>query len=119
MKFDVKALVKSAASTNAQYSNILYNYNGVDYIHAAILFSGGGKNYSVVENQITSSFNHAFTEYNVKLSELVDDKGQNQGYLQTMAGNEPFYFLIYNKNSTFTYEIQFNMTDKYSCLYQD
>ena len=117
MKFDVKALVKSAASTNAQYSDILYNYGGVDYVHAGIAFFGGGKNYSVVENLITSDFNHKFTEYNVKLSELVDDKGQNQGYLQTAAGNEPFYFLIYNKNSTFTYQTQLNMTDKYSCLY--
>ena len=117
MKFDVKALVKSAASTNAQYSNILYNYGGADYVHAGIAFFGGGKNYSIVENKITSTFNHTFTEYNVKLSELVDDKGQNQGYLQTAAGNEPFYFLIYNKNSTFTYETQLNMADKYSCLY--
>ena len=117
MKFDIKALLKCAASTNAQYSNILLDYNGTEYIHAGILFSGGGKNYSVVENQITSSFNHTFTEYNVKLSELVDDEGQNQGYLQTMAGNEPFYFLIYNKDSTFTYETQINMTSKYDCLY--
>lgn len=117
MKFDVKALVKSAAATNAQYSNILFNYGGADYVHAGIAFFGGGKNYSVVENQITSNFNHTFTEYNVKLSELVDDEGKNQGYLQTAAGNEPFYFLIYNKNSTFTYETQLNMTDKYSCLY--
>ncbi len=117
MKFDVKALVKSAATTNAQYSNILFNYGGEDYVHAGIAFFGGGKNYSVVENKITSSFNHTFTEYNVKLSELVDDEGKNQGYLQTAAGNEPFYFLIYNKNSTFTYETQLGMTDKYSCLY--
>ena len=117
MKFDVKALVKSAAKTNAQYSNILYNYGGTEYVHAGIAFFGGGKNYSVVENKITSNFNHTFTEYNVKLSELVDDEGKNQGYLQTAAGNEPFYFLIYNKNSTFTYETQLNMTDKYSCLY--
>lgn len=117
MKFDVKALVKSAATTNAQYSNILFNYGGEDYVHAGIAFFGGGKNYSVVENKITSNFNHTFTEYNVKLSELVDDEGKNQGYLQTAAGNEPFYFLIYNKDSTFTYETQLGMTDKYSCLY--
>ena len=117
MKFDVKALVKSAATTNAQYSNILFNYGGEDYVHAGIAFFGGGKNYSVVENKITSNFNHTFTEYNVRLTELVDDEGTKQGYLETAAGNEPFYFLIYNKNSTFTYETQLNMTDKYSCLY--
>lgn len=117
MKFDVKALVKSAAKSTPAYSNILFNYGGTDYVHSGIAFFGGGKNYSVVENKITSDFNHKFTEYIVKLSDLVDDEGKNQGYLQTAAGNEPFYFLIYNMNSTFTYETQLNMVDRYSCLY--
>ena len=118
MKFDIKMLIESAAKSSPAYANIFYKYQGVDYVHAGILFCGGGKNYSVVENKITD-FGYSFNEYNVKLSELKDDKGQNQGYLQTVAGNEPFYFLIYDKNCGFTYETQLNITDKYSCLYKN
>ena len=117
MEFNVRTLVKSAAKSTPAYANILYNYQGVDYVHAGIAFFGGGKNYSVVENKITD-FGYSFNEYNVKLSELTDDKGQNQGYLQTAAGNEPFYFLIYDKTCGFTYETQLNLANKYDCLYK-
>ena len=112
IKFDVKGIIKNAAKTEG-YSNILYNYGGKDYVHAGIVFFGGGKNYGVVENNITSGFNHTFSEYNVTLREL-----EGQGYLETAAGSEAFYFLVYNKNSTFTYETQLNMTNKYECLYK-
>ena len=116
MEFNVRTLVKSAAKSTPAYANILYNYEGVDYVHAGIAFFGGGKNYSVVENLITQ-FPYNFNEYNVKLSELTDDKGQNQGYLQTAAGNEAFYFLIYDKTCGFTYDKQVSLEGKYDCLY--
>ena len=119
IKFDIKMLIESAAKSNPAYQNILYNYDAVDYVHAGIMFCGGGKNYSIVENKITSDFNHKLNEYNIKLSNIVDEEGMNQGYLQTVSGNEPFYFLIYNSNSTFTYETQLNLVDRYSCLYDD
>ena len=119
IKFDIKMLIESAAKSNPAYQNILYNYDAVDYVHAGIMFCGGGKNYSIVENKITSDFNHKLDEYNIMLSNIVDEEGMNQGYLQTVSGNEPFYFLIYNSNSTFTYENQLNIVDRYSCLYDD
>ena len=95
------------------YSNILFRFEGKDYMHTGIVLFGGGKNYSVVENLITSDFNHTFSEYNVTLREL-----EGQGYLETASGGEAFYFIAYNKNSTFTYVTQITMTDKYSCLYK-
>ena len=112
LKFDVKQIIKDAAKTEG-YSNILYTYEGKEYVHAGIVIFGGGKNYGVVENLITSGFNHAFSEYNVTLREL-----EGQGYLETASGGEAFYFIAYNKNSTFTYVTQITMTDKYDCLYK-
>lgn len=109
---DLYQLVSKAATTPT-YSNLLYNYGGVDYIHAGIVFFGGGKNYSVVENAITSEFNHQFQNYEVRLS----DEALGQGYLETAAGKQPFYFFIYDRSGTFTYDVQLNLTDRYSCLY--
>ena len=117
MEFNVRTLVKSAAQSTPAYANILFNYQGTDYVHAGIAFFGGGKNYGVVENKITD-FGYSFNEYNVRLSELKDDKGQSQGYLETASGDEPFYFLIYDKTCGFTYETQLNLPDKYACLYK-
>ena len=101
------------AHNNAGYANVLYTTGGKEYVHAGIAFFGGGKNYGVVENLITSDFNHKFSSYSVTLREL-----QGQGYLETASGKEAFYFFIYNKDSTFTYETQISMTDKYACLYR-
>lgn len=115
MKFDVKVLVENASKLES-YSNILDNIGGVNYVHAGIAFFGGGKNYSVFENLLDGSFDASFSEYNVKLSELEDENGQNQGYLQTAAGDEPFYFFIYNANNNFTYERQQSLDGKYDVL---
>ena len=113
LKFDVREILRDAAATNPGYANIIYKYGGKEYVHAGIVFFGGGKNYGVVENLITSDFNHKFNEYNVTLREL-----QGQGYLETASGKEAFYFFIYNKDSTFTYATQISMTNKYDCLYR-
>lgn len=113
LKFNVKDIIRKAAASNPGYSNIIFNYNGAEYVHAGIVFFGGGKNYGVVENLITSDFDHNFKEYNVTLREL-----EGQGYLETASGKEAFYFLVYNKDSAFTYEKQISMTNKYDCLYK-
>ena len=113
LKFDVKEILRDAVKTNPGYANIIYNYDGKEYVHAGIVFFGGGKNYGVVENLITSDFDHRFNEYNVTLREL-----EGQGYLETASGREAFYFLVYNKYSNFNYEKQITMTNKYDCLYK-
>ena len=113
LRFNVRDIIKNAATTIESYSNILYTYEGREYVHAGIVFFGGGKNYGVVENKLDGSFNHKLTEYNVTLREL-----EGQGYLETASGGEAFYFLVYNANSTFTYSTQITMTNKYDCLYK-
>ena len=111
---DVEALIGNASKLDT-YKNLLYTYGGVDYVHAGIAFFCGGKNYSVVETDITSEFNHKFQNYKVALS----DNALGQGYLEAAAGTQPFYFFIYDKSGTFNYETQLNMKDKYSCLYAE
>ena len=112
LKFDVKDIIKNAASSGGNYSNILYTYEGKEYVHAGIVVFGGGKNYSIVENLVTE-FNHTLSVYNVALREL-----QGQGYLEAASGAEPFSFIAYNRDSTFTYANQISMTNKYDCLYK-
>lgn len=113
LKFDVKEIIRNAVKSNPGYANIIYNYGGEEYVHAGIVFFGGGKNYGVVENLITSDFDHNLKEYNVTLREL-----EGQGYLETASGKEAFYFLVYNKDNYFNYEKQLTMTNKYDCLYK-
>ena len=105
--FNVKDLVKSYSNS----ASFLYKHDGKDYVHTGIAFFGGGKNYGVVENAITSSFNHTLNTLEVTLREV------GQGFLENAAGSQPFYFMIYGANSTFTYKTQLEMTDKYSCLH--
>lgn len=115
LTFNVKALVENA-STLPSYSNILDNIDGVNYVHAGIAFFGGGKNYSVFENLLdTSAFEAQFSTYKVALEEL-NDGVNNQGYLSVAAGNEPFYFFIYNANNSFTYDKQQTLDNKYDVL---
>ncbi len=112
LKFDIKELVKALVTTNSNYSGVFFNYNGVDYIHAGIAFFGGGKNYGVVENAITSTtFNHALQEYEVTLKDV------KQELFEKASGDKAFYFYLYDSKGTFTYETQINMTGKYDCLY--
>ena len=114
IKLDVQTLIAHAAKLSS-YQNLLYRYNGVDYVHAGIAFFCGGKNYSVVDIDITNNdFNHKFQNYEVALS----DEALGQGYLEAASGSEPFYFFIYDKSGTFTYETQLNLKDKYSCLFK-
>lgn len=115
LNFNVKALVYSA-STLPAYSNIVDTVDGVKYAHAGIAFFGGGKNYSVFENLLDkSAFDAQYSAYEVSLAEL-NDGVSNQGYLNVAAGDEPFYFFIYNADSTFTYENQKNLENKYDVL---
>ena len=115
LTFNVKALVENAASLPS-YSNIVDTVDGKKYAHAGIAFFGGGKNYSVFENLLDkNAFTAEFSEYEVSLTELNDGE-RNQGYLNIAAGNEPFYFFIYNANSSFTYENQQTLENKYDVL---
>lgn len=127
MKFDAKTLVEQiykdsfTDSTKVEFRNIVEEIDGELYVHNGIAFFGGGKNYGIFENKMSGDFNHAFSTYNVSLGQLTDENGQNQGYLRHAAGNEPFYFVLYNADSTFGYAEQQAIsasTNKYACLYK-
>ena len=116
LNINVKALVDSA-STLPAYSNIVDTVDGVKYAHAGIAFFGGGKNYSVFENLLDkNAFDAQYSTYEVSLSDLTDENGESQGYLSIAAGEEPFYFFIFNANSKFTYQNQQNLENKYDVL---
>lgn len=113
LTFNVKVLVENASKLE-NYSSILDNVNGVNYVHSGIAFFGGGKNYSVFENLI-NEFHADFSTYEVKLEDLTDGI-RDQSYLANAAGDEPFYFFIYSATNTFTYEEQQALENKYDVL---
>ena len=84
-----------------------------DMIHAGIVFFGGGKNYSILDT----------TEYtNVDLSKYeVSLNSAGKYALQMVAGQESFYFYIYDSTTKgFLPEDQermLNSKDKYNCIY--
>lgn len=100
---------------NATLRNVVYNYNGTDYIHAGIAFFGGGKNYGVLDDT-----NYSFRDYNhYEIS--LDDAGMT--YLKIAAGNESFYFFIHDAlTAGFLPQDQVAMlsssSEAYSCVYQ-
>ena len=88
--FDIRKIIDNVSNTD-QYSGIAYMENGKKYVHAGIVFFGGGKNYSVFESD--SNTNYPLSTYKVGLSEIGRD------YFRFVAGDEEFYFYVYNANS--------------------
>ena len=82
-----------------------------DMVHAGIVFFGGGKNYSVLE---TSGYtNYAFNSYEISLIDA------GKAALQTAAGQESFYFYIYDSTTLgFLPEDQEIMKNDNSYLYR-
>ena len=79
---------------DGKYPYITTDYNGEKYVHAGIAFFGGGKNYCVFDS--TSEIVAELSTYDISLS----DSGR--GELDMAAGNEKFYFFIYDKDPTKT-----------------
>ena len=111
LTFDVKEMV-AAIAENPNFSNIITQMDGKDYVHAGIAFFGGGKNYSVFENSATSQ---TLVNYTVDLTDV------GQGMLKTAAGQEPFYFTLCDKTTVdFTPAIQKTLLasdSAYDCIY--
>ena len=89
LTFDVKQLV-NIASQKQQFKNIVYtDTKGTKYVHGGIAFFGGGKNYSCFEDRTNNAF-ETLNGYEINLSDV------ESSYLNLAAGNESFYFLIYD-----------------------
>lgn len=119
LQFDVKAMVKDIATKedgelnyNESFKNVIDVIDGVEYVHNGIAFFGGGKNYGVFENNVQSvSFNHAFEIYKISFKDV------EQEFLRHAAGNESFFFVLYDAIGSFKYTDQQNLKNKYEVIY--
>ena len=85
-------------------NKIVYKYKGNDYINGAVVFYGGGKNYSWVDTSgVDSNFNSLNT-FDVPLSYF----GDRVSLIYFAAGKENFRFMTYSSDSNINYEIQSN-----------
>ena len=145
LAFNIPELVRAAVRRNSNLINAIYNAeveaeakisgsswisiwdrdaNGdgikelqqYDKVHAGIAFFGGGKNYGVLEYD-----NFDFYEFSKPYEISFADAGKF--YLTLAAGDEDFYFVIYDSTTlNFLYETQEAMRkdaeEGYSCLYK-
>lgn len=112
MVLDIQQMIETALGKEpVKFQNIITPYNDKNYVHAGIAFFGGGKNYSVFDSERPITLGH----YDVSL----DDAGMD--ILSIAAGDEDFYFFIYDKLSDFTPKLQEEkLADKsaYECIYK-
>ncbi len=112
MELNIQEMI-AKASEFKDYENILTPHKEKSYVHAGIAFFGGGKNYSVFDS--TNDIVDMLGRYEVDLGTV------GRPELKAAAGEEDFYFFIYDKNSTFTPEMQDRkLADKtaYDCIYK-
>ena len=110
LELNLKEMVEMA-SQQPVFKNILTPHKEKNYVHAGIAFFGGGKNYSVFDSEKPITLGH----YDVSLGDAGMD------ILSIAAGNEDFYFFIYDKTSPFTPKMQEEkLADKsaYECIYK-
>ena len=112
MELNIQEMIAKASELK-DYENILTPYNEKNYVHAGIAFFGGGKNYSIFDS--TNDIVDKLGRYEVSLGTV------GRAELMTAAGEEDFYFFIYDKNSTFTPKMQEEkLKDEtaYDCIYK-
>ncbi len=107
LNFDIPAMLETAKEKGI-YTNIITDSG---YIHNAIAFFGGGRNYGLFEDNS-----------NLQLQGVdVSLESVEKGALMTAAGTENFYFRIYDISTTiFTPEMQESMSeaDMYDCIFK-
>jgi len=83
-------------------NNFIYKYEGKDYINGAVVFYGGGKNYSWIDlSGVSENFN-ALNEFEVPVSYF----GDKVSLIYYAAGKENFRFMTYSSNGKINYETQ-------------
>jgi len=85
-------------------SNIIYRYQGNDYVNGAVVFYGGGKNYSWIDtSEVNSDFNSLYS------SEIpLNYFGDRVNLIYFAAGKENFRFMTYASDGNLNYENQRN-----------
>lgn len=85
-------------------NKIIYRYQGNNYVNGAIVFYGGGKNYSWVDvSEVNSNFNCLYTSQ-IPLDYFSD----RVNLIYFAAGKESFRFMTYVSDSNLNYETQRN-----------
>ena len=111
--FDVQEMLVSLSEKSGYYE-IIHNEAGATYVHAGIAFFGGGKNYGVFDASDESAY--TLSRYKVSL------KTVDKAYFVYAAGNESFYFFMYNASSGFNYTDQVRRLAEggggYDCIYR-
>ena len=95
MAFDVREMIDRISGISG-YEHIVTNYNYKKMFHAGIQFFGGGKNYSVFEY----GSREPLYPYCISFSDIGREE------LTYLAGEEPFYFFLYDSNSSFSPAVQ-------------
>lgn len=97
LMLNVQKMIDEASKISANQS-IVTTRGENKYVHAGIVFFGGGKNYSVFDAEGTIA--GELGRYKITLGNAGID------YLAGAAGEESFYFFLYNNQSGFTPEVQ-------------
>ena len=85
-------------------NKVVYKFEGNDYINGAIVFYGGGKNYSWIDtSEVNSNFNSLDT-FEIPLSYF----GERDQLIYYAAGKENFRFMTYNSEGNLNYQTQRN-----------
>jgi hypothetical protein len=85
-------------------NKVIYRYQGNDYINGAVVFYGGGKNYSWVDTSgVNGNFN-ALSSFEVPVSYF----GTRVSLIYIAAGKENFRFMTYSSEGSINYVSQEN-----------
>lgn len=101
LNLDVSKLLDRYNEEN-KGNNIVATYEGKDYVNAAIVFYGGGKNYSWID---TSEVNVSFNELD-SFEVPVGYFSERPDLIYYSAGKENFRFMVYNNKSNLNYQKQ-------------
>lgn len=116
LKLNVKEMVEKLDNTTM----VIHDGNE-QYVHGGIVFFGGGKNYCVFINNgqsftglLPQGTTAEFNNYKISLKDVGKE------FLEKAAGDNPFYFMLYDANSIFTPQVQQKILEggnAYNCIY--
>ena len=98
-EFNIKEILSNVAPTDP---TIIASIDGKTYAHGGIIFYGGGKNYHILD---TSNYTgYGLSTHNISMNQMGDSTFVK--CIPWVAGREPFRFVMYDSNSTLSYELQ-------------
>lgn len=87
---------------DGKFNDIITEVNGEKYAHGGIVMYGGGKNYSLINDNMTTE---KLNNYSINLDSLNNSLTT---MLKYASGRENFRMFMYGKNSSFNYYKQVN-----------